>query len=371
MNEHIIQMLPAENTTFLAGIYQWGIEVIKVIQKIENPALTALIKFITVFGTEALYVPVILFIFWWIDEKHGLRLGILIIISAWINAFIKDVLKQPRPFNLEPSVGLATESSYGAPSGHAQMSLTFWISTAVWLSRRWAAKVLPNKKTPGKNPGTGKPVIWAAAIFIILLIGFTRLYLGVHFPTDLLAGWFVGGIILVLWYIPGSALQKRLASAGICSRVIYSRGIRFQNICAALIALIMSSVYPKDRYLPAVFLGFCIGYTLMKKSFPFSARGEINGKKPGVPIMLLRCITGFLGMAVIYLGLRLIFPGEGSLFGSIPLWGQASPLYEIGRFIRYGLIGFWVSAGAPWIFIRMKLAALPPAANTGSQGEGS
>ena len=355
MNEMIIQMIPAENTSFLTGIYSWGIEVIKVIQKIENPALTALMKFITALGTEALYVPLIVFIFWWIDEKQGLRLGILIIITAWINNFMKGLLKQPRPFHLEPSLGLVAESSYGAPSGHAQMSLCFWIPMAAWLSQIWAARVPADLRQAEKKRNERKRVLWIVIVLFILLIGFTRLYLGVHFPTDLFAGWLLGGVILVLWYIPGPRLEKLLASAG----------LRVQSITAAVIALILNGLYPGDRMYSALFLGFCLGYTLMKKHFPFSARGIIKGKKPGVPIMFFRCITGFLGMAVIYLGLKLILPGEGSLFGSIPIWGQASPFTGIGRFIRYGLIGFWVSAGAPRVFLRMGLAALP-AENIGS-----
>ena len=331
-----IVMLQASSPIFLDEMYNWGIEIIRVIQKIESPGLTAIIKFITVLGTEALYLPLILFIFWWADEKQGLRFGILIIVSAWINSFAKDILKQPRPFNLDPSLGLAHESSYGAPSGHAQMSLTFWIPMAAWLSG-----LLSRRKT----------LIWSGAVFFVLLIGFTRLYLGVHFPTDLFAGWIIAGIILIIWFILGPALEERLISIG----------PRFQNITAATIAIVMGNVYPGDRSLPALFLGFCLGYTIMKKRFPFSARGEIDGqnsdgKKPGVLIMIARCLTGFLGVVIIYLGLKLIFPGEGSLFSNIPAWSQSSSLYGIGRFVRYCLLGLWASAGAPWIFRRMKLA---------------
>jgi len=282
-------------------------------------------------GTEALYVPLVLFIFWWVDEKRGLRLGILIIVSAWINTAMKDLLKQPRPFNLDPSLGLAHESSYGAPSGHAQMSMTFWISMAAWLGKIW-----PRRKV----------MIFSVSFFFILLIGFTRLYLGVHFPTDLLLGWIIAGIILVVWFIPVSRLDGRFSSMG----------MRYQNIIAAATVLVMNSLCPADRTMPALFLGFCLGYTLMKQRFPFSAKGEINGKNPGPVIMILRCLTGFAGLVLIYLVLRLIFPGEGSVFAGTPVWGSSSPYYELGRFIRYGLVGFWASAGAPWLFQRIRLA---------------
>ncbi|MCL2374833.1 MAG: phospholipid phosphatase, partial [Treponema sp.] len=118
-------------------------------------------------------------------------------------------------------------------------------------------------------------------------------------------------------------------------------------------------LFPQDRGLPALFLGFCLGYALMKQRFPFSAQGEINGKKPGAQIMILRCFTGFVSSAVLFMVLRLIFPGEGSLFNEIAVWGRASPFYDMGRFIRYGLLGFWASAGAPRLFQRMDLAAAP------------
>jgi len=322
-------MFSAENLQKIPGIFLWGIEVIKVIQRIKSPALTAILKFVTELGTDKFYVPVILFLFWWVDEKKGFRLGILMLISAWTNKFLKDTFKQPRPYDFDPSVGLAFEPTYGAPSGHAQYSLCFWIPIAAWLA--------------GGKPGRKRAVGWAAAIFFILLIGFTRLYLGVHFPTDLLAGWGMGAIILFLMYILSPLIIKHLAGQ-----------TRSQNILAALAALIMISIYPGDRSYPAVFLGFCLGYNIMINNFPFSPQSEIKQKK--IFVMLLRCLTGFAGIVVIYVVLRLLLPGEGSLFSDIPFWGDASPFYELGRFIRYGMIGLWASAGAPMIFQRMGLS---------------
>ena len=337
MNGQIIEILPADAAAFLSkgflwDIYQWGIAIIRVIQEIKSPALTAFMKFITALGTETLYLPLILFILWWIDEKQGLRLGILVILSAWINSFIKDLWKQPRPYHLDPSLGLVTEHSYGAPSGHSQMSMTFWLPMAAWLSKLWPQR---------------RKIIWTSAIFFVLLIAFTRLYLGAHFPTDVFTGWFFAGIIITLFFVFHSRLENLLTQGN----------LRSQNLIIAFIALLMTAAYARYRILPAIFLGFCLGYTMMKNRFPFSARGEINGKKPGIRIMFFRCLTGFMGTGIIFLGLRLIFPGEGSLFGSLPVWGSNSPFYEIGHFLRYGALGFWASAGAPWIFQRMGLAA--------------
>jgi membrane-associated phospholipid phosphatase len=279
METSYIQMLPMENLQSIPGIYLWGIEVIRAIQKLQNPALTAVISFITELGTDKFYIPVIMFIFWWIDEKRGLRLGILVILSGWINSFFKDVFKQPRPYNFDPSLGLAYEPTYGVPSGHAQNSLCFWVSIAAWL----AGKKKSQKRLP----------VWAAAVSLIVLIGFTRLYLGVHFPTDLFAGWILGALILLLMYVLSPLLLKHLSGQ-----------TRLQNILAAFAALAMITLYPNDRYLPALFLGFCLGYNIMKKNFPFCTQSEIKEKKTfdfmfALPYRLrwfcrhLRCIQAF------------------------------------------------------------------------------
>ena len=340
MNETVIGIGPAEVAdvlppTFLWMMYEWGIEFIRVIQRIETPALTALMKFITAFGTEVVYAPLILFMLWWVDEKRGLRFGVLMILSMWINLFMKDILRQPRPFNLEPSLGMITMSGYGAPSGHAQLAMCFWIPVAAWLEKVW-----PKRRT----------VIWAAAVSFIVLISFTRLYLGVHFPTDLFAGWILAGIILFIFFMLGPHIERLLTSGG----------IRAQNITAAGIALIMNGLFPQERAIPALFLGFCLGYTMMKQRFPFSAREEINGSKPGVQAMFFRCLTGLASTAALFLALRFIFPGEESLFRDIPVWGAASPFYDLGRFVRYGVLGFWASAGVPRLFQRMGLAQGEP-----------
>ena len=335
MNENMIQMGPAEASALLPEVYLWGIELIKVIQQTESPGVTALINIITTLGSGYFFPPIVILIFWLIDEKRGLRLGVLIIVSAWVNAFLKEVLGQPRPFHIEPSLGLTAAAGYGLPSGHAQMSLIFWVSIAAWLSQ-----VLAEKKQK-------RLTIWALTVLLVLLIGFTRLYLGVHFPTDLFGGWALGFVILALWYFLSPFIAQKLALGG----------IRVQNISAAVAALIMNGLLPMDRTLPALFLGFCLGYNMMKQRFPFYAMAEINGKKPDTKIKIFRYLTGFSGIAIIFLALRLIFPGEGSLFRDIPFWGAASPLYETGHFIRYGLLGLWVSAGAPYIFKRMGLAS--------------
>jgi membrane-associated phospholipid phosphatase len=334
MNEETIWFMVNDAPPRFEGIYNRGLDLIRLIQKSEGPVLTTLMRAVTSLGGAYFYLVLLCIIFWCIDEKKGLRLGLLLMVSVWINLVFKYLLKQPRPFNLDPSVGLAFESSYGIPSGHAQMSLVFWVYMAVW--GRASFKRF-------------KTLITAGAVFIMLLIAFTRLYLGVHFPTDILAGWVLGGIILGMYFLTEKRLSVLFASAG----------RRPGNFCLAAAVFLMILLYDGDRRLPAILLGFGLGYSLMRASFPFDARRMVKGRRSLLPG--LRCLLGAAGTAALYLGLRLVLPGEDSLFAALPLWGRASPYYELGSFIRYGILGLWISAGAPRLFLRLGLAAPPEA----------
>jgi membrane-associated phospholipid phosphatase len=330
-------MTSADELPPILALYRWGIDCIRNIQGIQSPGLTAFVKAFTALGTELLYIPVLLLLLWCVDEKKGARLGFIIILSAFVNGFAKELFKQPRPFSLEPAVGLAFEPSYGVPSGHAQLSVCFALPLAIWAC---------GSGRPRRSGG--KAAIRIGAALFILGIAFTRLYLGVHFPTDILAGWLLGAAILGLWFLlePGAA---PLLKAG---------GLRAALIAGALTAIGMNALYPLDRSLGGLFLGFSGGYALMRRHFPFNAGAG------SLPVRLIRYALGLAGGALIYRGLKQVFPGGDSLFSALPSWGAGSPYYELGRFVRYGLLGLWASALAPRLFLALRLAEGSPGAGT-------
>jgi hypothetical protein len=133
--------------------------------------------------------------------------------------------------------------------------------------------------------------------------------------------------------------------------------MRGRLVSAALVSLAMNALNPGDTSLGGIFFGFTAGYAVMLRYFPFSAPFPGGDKKRTFGVLSLRTVLGFAGAVLIYFGLKKVFPGEGSLLAGLPGWGGDSPHYGLGRFIRYGLLGFWGSAGAPRLFLRLRLAA--------------
>ncbi|MDR2517643.1 MAG: phosphatase PAP2 family protein [Spirochaetaceae bacterium] len=309
---------------------QWhGIDLIRLIQRAESPALTTLMRWITELGAAPLYLAVIMLMYWCVDEKRGFRLALLVITSAFFNGAAKRAFAQTRPYRLAPDVGRAVEDSYGFPSGHAQSALVFWAALA-----------------PRRGTRRGGIVMRLAAVFFVLLIAFTRLYLGVHFPTDILGGWLLGGAVLGLFTV----FEPRLTA------FLRERGIRSQLLAAAAAAFLMNAAGHEEN-LGGLFFGFCAGHILNLHRIGFSARTLPSGS--GAATRLLRYFLGAAGVISVQFLLRAVLPGEGSLFRAAAFWGAASPLARLSRFLRYGGMGFSVSAILPFLFIRFGMAGRP------------
>ncbi len=124
---------------------------------------------ITMLGNEEFYMLVMPILYWCIDPGVGFRTGALLILSGSINSYFKLLFHSPRPYWVDTRVkAFSAESSFGLPSGHSMNAAAIWGWLGMQMKRRWA-------------------VIFS--VVVIFLIGFSRLYLGVHFTRDvLLAG---------------------------------------------------------------------------------------------------------------------------------------------------------------------------------------
>jgi membrane-associated phospholipid phosphatase len=302
-------------------ILQWGLESIRLIQSFANPPLTAGMRIVTNLGSAPAYIVLLPLVYWCYDEKKGLQLGAAVLISAWLNLSLKFLLDQPRPFfaAYDPSLGMIPESLGGFPSGHAQNSLVLWMIIASW----------GNKKR-----------FFCAAALLCLLISFSRVYLGVHFPTDIVGGWLLGGVVLCVWFLAGKRIGEWIGSGG----------FRAGMIAAAAAAFIMILYRPGVQTLMpgGMLLGMGAGYCLNKRYIGLSAAalaGTSGAAKYGV--LLARFVVGMAGMVLVFTaGEKMSSPGRAT--GNYPLF----------YFLRFTVLALWITVAAPRLFCFLHLSAM-------------
>jgi hypothetical protein len=297
----------------------WGLGVIRGVQSMASPALTAVMNGLSFAGAEFCYLAILPLIYWCVDKRRGLRIGILVFLSTVLNLRLKTAFAQPRPYDLEPSLGMAKEATFGLPSGHAQTSTVLWGSSVPLFRRPWGLIL---------------------AIALPLLVGVSRIYLGVHFPTDVFAGWAIGAAIVVLDRLLGDRIARFVS--GLNQTLLLA--------VVAAVALGMNALYLKDTSLSGAFFGLAGAAIWARKNAAFSVEGSFWKR-------LLRYLFGMATVVVVYALPKLLLSGMEA--GGPP----------VIRFLRYAALGAWVSAGAPWLFLRMGLAGPEP--YSAKENEGS
>jgi membrane-associated phospholipid phosphatase len=284
----------------------WGLGVVRGVQEFASPAMTAVMAALSFTGTEYCLMAVLPLIYWCVDKRRGLRIGILVFLSTAVNLRLKVVFAQPRPYDLDPAVALARESTFGLPSNHAQTATVLWGSFARIIRAPWGLVL---------------------AIAMPLLVGVSRVYLGVHFPSDVLAGWALGAVFLVLDRLFGDWIERAVA------------GLRESLVLAmvAAVSLGMNVLYPADVSMSGAFFGLAGAAVLAAKRLPFSVSGTPARRA-------LRYLVGIATVAAVYILPKLLLAGAEA--GGPPIL----------RFSRYALLGAWVAAGAPWVFLKLRLA---------------
>jgi undecaprenyl-diphosphatase len=146
--------------------------------------LTTVMKALTILGSSVVMTPlaiVTLAFCYFRREFHMLKTLVATFGGALLLEYIlKLVFHRPRPV---PFFDLPTPASFSFPSGHALFSFCFFAGLAALVSPRFSSR-------------KAKLAVWVMAISMILGIGVSRIYLGVHYPSDVLAG-YTAGIVWV------------------------------------------------------------------------------------------------------------------------------------------------------------------------------
>jgi undecaprenyl-diphosphatase len=170
--------------------HRFDLEVRSALHSLAQPPLTLAMRILTWLGSIALMGPAGAAAAWlWV--RRGRRRAAVLLVVTLAGAIVCDlVLKsafhRPRPV---PFFGLATPASYSFPSGHALISCCFYGLLAGLRERR--------PRWPG----------WAGAALLVAVIGFSRVYLGVHYPSDVIAGYAAGAA----WTLTASLFVRLLS----------------------------------------------------------------------------------------------------------------------------------------------------------------
>ncbi len=276
------------------GIYQFGIALIQGLQTM-SPGLDGFMEAVTFLGTIEFYILFIPLLYWCVDQKLGLRVLFILIITDVPASSFKQLLHEPRPYWLGGVKALADEASYGIPSSHASNTLAVWGLIAYTVKKSW---------------------LWIFSILLILLIGLSRLYLGVHFPQDVLGGWLLGLLMLVLFIKYENRFlawwkQKTERNQFLLGFYFSVAVILLGMLVLALIsgspdspewAVYTTDAREIDHYitLAGFLFGAVTGVVLMGKHAPFKMDGSALQK-------VGRYIVGIIGLFALYLGLDLLF----------------------------------------------------------------
>jgi len=155
------------------------------------------VRDVTALGSAAVITIVLVAVIGFVAIRRQYHaLGLIIVSVAGgglINLLLKHFFARPRPDLVEP---LMRETSASFPSGHSLLSAVVYLTLGALLTRLVQPKRL-------------KLYIITTALFLSFIVGLSRVYLGVHYPTDVLAGWTVGLVWAVVCWLVAARLQKR------------------------------------------------------------------------------------------------------------------------------------------------------------------
>lgn len=298
-------------------IRELEIEFIKYLRNSSSVFWDTIMQGITILGEKNILIFILAFIFFIYDKKIGQTIAYTIFTSLLVNNTIKGIVKYVRPFTYDPEVNAVrteTATGYSFPSGHTQNAATLYPS------------IIYNCKFKLKT----KKILWIVVIALTFLIGFSRVFLGVHYPKDVIVGLILG---YSLTFLCPFILRK-------CHDEFKQELILF--VITLIVFLPFIFIFYQKDYITiklyrdfylcyALFAGYVASYVLDFKFVNYTCNTKLSKR-------IIRLLGAIVVFAIIEYGLKFIF-GLIIPDGSIVL-----------DFIRYFLITFMILGIYPLIF---------------------
>ncbi|XRQ02908.1 phosphatase PAP2 family protein [Actinomadura welshii] len=304
--------------------------------------LTGFWHIVSFLGSSAFYVPVLLVLFWCAAPRRVARIAVLLLVGGYLNALLKFVFHDPRPYWTNPAVeGEQAYSSFGMPSGHAQSAATGWGFAAALTRRR---------------------TLWVAAAVLIALIGISRVELGVHTMGQVLGGWGIGLTLLTVALLAEPFIVQWWTRRPLAVQLALALGLSL-----LLLGATWAVIQPlEDWRWPRTWAeeiraagGETEPITLLDSA---RAAGGLCGVVAGLSVLAARGWFDPRGRTWQLLG-RLAVAAAGAAVIYLPVL-LLGPPGLLPAFAVQALLGLWVTAGAPEAFVRLGLAARPTPALT-------
>ncbi len=314
------------------------LELIQWLQTFRSTFMDYFFQFWTLFGEELIIIGILGFLYWCYDKKIGESVGITVFLSLVLNSVIKVIVARPRPFLVDDTITNVrpqTSEGFAFPSGHTQGAATTFGSLAIWVKKRW---------------------ITILSMIIILFVAISRMYLGVHYLTDVIVGAVLGLTIAYGMYL---YFKKNQDSTKLYNSILYSSVsvfvgfyIYFVFTAKATIeesnAIILYNNLEGIAKMLGSIVGFVFGIKFEKKYINFSNHRYI-GKN------LIRFILGVSLVMVVRLLFKAIFSAivdpayllEGELLQS-----SIAILFD---FLRYFVMVFVGIGVYPLLFKKVRL----------------
>lgn len=290
-----------------------GLDIVLAIQDSRNDVFDVIAEALHFMGTDVFFILFLPLIYWSVNRRLGIRLLFALMFVGITSALLKEIFQRPRPFQVSNEVDMwITQDGYGLPSGHVMNIIIIWGYLAFELQKRW--------------------LYWLVGILVILM-GWARMYLGVHYPQDVIGGLILGaiGFWVYCWMVEHVPklwvrlkLQPQLATI-VLIVITFPTFLIGDDIAMALVGLLV---------------GVSIGWILNDAyDIAFQADGHTS-------IRVMRYLIGIALLGVVFGGLRILSDG---------LVDEGSTLEAVLRVPRYAVIGLFGFTGYPYLALRLGL----------------